>query len=104
MHLGTWEEHPEVLALLHIVISNNASIDGEQVASAEAALAEHGSSVDLTVDGEPQAFELVRQGPHWGAIRHIEPDHAIVISASNIAPEAVHLEQIQDLGPYFDNA
>ena len=101
---GTWEEHPETLALFHIVISNNPSIDGEQVATAEAALAKHWSSVELTVDGEPQAFELVRQGPHWGAIRHIEPDHAIVICASNITPEEVHLEQIQDLEPYFDNA
>jgi hypothetical protein len=101
---GTWEEHPETLALFHIVISNNPSIDGEQVASAEAALAEHWASAELTVDGEPQTFKLVRRGPHWGAIRHIEPDHAIVISASNIAPEEVHLEHIQDLEPYFDNA
>ena len=63
MHLGTWEEHPETLALFHIVISNNPSIDGEQVPSAEAVLAEHWSSVELSVDGEPQALS-------WSARDH----------------------------------
>jgi hypothetical protein len=59
---GTWEQHPETLALFHIVISNDPSIDGEQVSTAEAALAKHWSSVELAVDGEPQAFELAHTG------------------------------------------
>ena len=101
---GTWEERPETLASFHVVISNAPGIDGEQIPDAQAALDEQATAVQLNVDGEQEEFELIRQGQHWGAIRRIEPDHAIVICASNMTPDEVELQRIHDLEPYFANA
>jgi hypothetical protein len=101
---GSWEERVETLASFHVVICNNPGIDVEQIPDAQAALGEHWTTVQLSVDGEPQQFELLSQGSHWGAVQHVEPDHAIVVMASNITPDEVELEQIHDLEPYFENA
>lgn len=98
---ATWEELPDTLPLFHVVVSNDPQIDGTAIPAAEAQLAQDWTTVELAVDGVPRTFELVRQGAHWGALRRIEPDHAIAICASNIEPEAVRLERIRDLGPYL---
>jgi hypothetical protein len=101
---GTWEERPETLASFHVVICNSPGIDGEQIPDAQAALEEQWKAVQLSVDGEQEEFELIRQGQHWGAVRHIEPDHAIVICASNMTPDEIELERVLDLEPYFADA
>jgi hypothetical protein len=101
---GIWEERPESLALFHVVICNNPGIDGEQIPEAEAALDDHRTATELTVDGQRQQFELVIQGAHWGAIRRIEPDHAIAVCASNVAPDEIELEHVHELEPDFAGA
>jgi hypothetical protein len=97
----TWEERAEDLALFHVVVANNPAIDGETIPGAEAALGQRWTAMELIVDSIPQRFALVSDGAHWGAIRHIEPDHAIVVRASNIAPEDVQLQRVHDPRPYL---
>ena len=96
-----WEADYAPLALFHVVVSNDPKIEGDRIPDAETRLAEDWSSAQVIVDGRPQTFQFVRQGQHWGAIRHLEPDHAIVICASNIEPNAVELVEIDDVEPYL---
>lgn len=101
---ATWQEDPETLPLFHVIVSANPMISGAAIPAAQAALGERWTPVQLHVDGALRPFKMVRRGVHWGALRRIEPDTAIEICASNIEPDAVRLEQIRDLTPYFDGA
>jgi hypothetical protein len=96
-----WEEDYSTLALFHVVVANNPAIDGREIPAAEAELAKHWSPAEISLDGQPHSFQLVRDGQHWAATRHIEPDHAIVICASNIETSAVQLIEIDDIEPYL---
>jgi hypothetical protein len=54
------------------------------------------ADIQIRVDGRPESFGVWTEGDHWAALRDLEPDHLLYVIASNVAPSAIGLRQIDD--------
>lgn len=99
---SSWWLDPDPLALFYVAVRSDPSLSGEELSEAQDRLKDRMASIPLSVDGELLEFDCVRENAHWGAVRRTETDHAIVICASHILPDAVRLTTISSLDAYID--
>ncbi len=97
---GSWEIDPDSLALFYVAVNAYPTLSGEELLAAQDRLKDRLAPVVLSVDGELVEFQGVSEGPHWGAIHRGATDHAIVVGASHISPDAVRLVEVSTLDAY----
>lgn len=56
--------------------------------------------VTISVDGRAVEFQLARSADEWLAVGALGTT-SVAIEGSNIEPDAIRLERISDLEPYF---
>ena len=58
----------------------------------------------IDVDGTGRRFEVTHEGPHWAALRRVEPDHLLYVVASNVPLSRIALRRLRDLRGYSQRA
>jgi hypothetical protein len=98
---GTWTRDPESSPLFYLATAAFPDIPGGEVPLVTQALRDRGwRALELVIDGFPQTLRSLREGDHWIAVMELEPDHALYVCASHVAPEEVRLERAPDLDAY----
>ena len=99
---GAWSIDPMPMICAALLSAAGAVFStGEEVRRAVDDVIERDlSQAAIGVDGTAERFEVTHEGPHWAALRRIDPDHLLYVIASNVPMSRIALRRLRDLRGY----
>lgn len=97
---GVWAIDPDPLIPFFVATAQRPELTGAALLEIQERLQRQWTSLTLRVDGERQAFRAITRPPHWGAVRRLATDHALIICASHVEAERLAMERLASIDAY----